>query len=232
MSADFCTLLVATPDKVALPSQAEIQSELESPEVPRKVAALKKAILLLLSGEEMPRTVMSVIRYCITVEDHTLQKLLMLYWEVARKYDAAGKLLPEMILVCNALRNNLIHPNEYIRGSTLRFLCKLREPELLEPLVPTIKLCLSHRHAYVRRNAVLAVFSVFKHFRELYPDAPEDVEKLLEEESDAGTRRNAFVMMFQVALDRALAYLAKNLERVRGAERARWLLEARSCGRR
>lgn len=28
-----------------------------------------------------------------------LQKLLMLYYEVARKHDAAGKLLPEMILV-------------------------------------------------------------------------------------------------------------------------------------
>lgn len=41
--------------------------------------------------------------------------------------------------VCNALRNDLSHPNEYVRGCTLRFLCKLREPELLEPLVPTVK---------------------------------------------------------------------------------------------
>ena len=26
-----------------------------------------------------------------------------------------GKLLPEMILVCNNLRNDLSHPNEYVR---------------------------------------------------------------------------------------------------------------------
>lgn len=97
--SDFCTILVAAPDKVALPSQAELQAELESPDVSRKISALKKAVQLLLTGEDMPRTLMSVIRYCITVEDHTLQKLLMLYWEVARKYDASGKLLPEMILV-------------------------------------------------------------------------------------------------------------------------------------
>jgi coatomer subunit beta len=96
---DYCTFLVATPDKVALPTQAELQSELESPDISRKVSALKKAILLLLSGEDMPRTLMTVIRYCITQEDHTLQKLLMLFWEVARKHDSAGKLLPEMILV-------------------------------------------------------------------------------------------------------------------------------------
>ena len=42
---------------------------------------------------------------------------------------------PEMILVCNAILNNLKHPNEYVRGSTLRFLCKITELEILEPLV-------------------------------------------------------------------------------------------------
>lgn len=60
--------------------------------------------------------------------------------QVVPKYDGSSKkLLHEMILVCNALRNDLNHPNEYVRGSMLRFLCKLREPELLEPLVPSIK---------------------------------------------------------------------------------------------
>lgn len=211
---DRCTFLISVPDKVALPSQAELQAELESTDVSRKVAALKKAILLLQSGEDMPRNLMTVIRYCITVEDHTLQKLLMLYWEVARKYDAGGKLLPEMILVCNALLNNLNHPNEYIRGATLRFLTKVREPEILESLVPSIKKCFAHRHPYVRRNAVLAAFSVFKHCHDLYPDAPEDVERVIEEETDAGTRRNAFVMLFNSAQEKALAYLQANIDRV------------------
>ena len=63
-----------------------------------------------------------------------------------------------MILVTNALRNNLLHPNEYIRGCTLRFLCKLREHEIVEPLVPAVKQCLTHRHPYVRRNAVLTTY--------------------------------------------------------------------------
>ena len=92
-----CTLLINP--QGALATSAELQADLESPEIPRKIAGLKKAIFLLLSGEDMPRALMTVIRFCITVEDHTLQKLLMLYWEVARKHDAAGKLLPEMILV-------------------------------------------------------------------------------------------------------------------------------------
>lgn len=57
---------------------------------------------------------------------------------------------------------DLQHPNEYLRGSTLRFLCKLKEPELLEPLMPTIRACLEHRHSYVRRNAVLAIFTIYR----------------------------------------------------------------------
>lgn len=59
----------------------------------------------------------------------------MLYWEIVPKYSADSKLLPEMILVCNALRNDLNSPNEFVRGCMLRFLCKMKEAELLEPLV-------------------------------------------------------------------------------------------------
>ena len=44
--------------------------------------------------------------------------------------------------VSNAIRNDLQHPNEYVCGMTLRFLCKLREPELLEPLLPPCRACL------------------------------------------------------------------------------------------
>jgi coatomer subunit beta len=93
------------------------------------------------------------------------------------KYDSEGKLLPEMILVCNALRNDLNHPNEYIRGCMLRFLCKLKEPEILEPLIASVKANLEHRHSYVRRNAVLTVFQVYQNFQDLIPDGPEIVEQ-------------------------------------------------------
>jgi coatomer subunit beta len=53
-------------------------------------------------------------------------------------------LLPLLLFGCcsNALRSDLLHPNEYVRGSTLRFLCKLKEAEIFEPLVPSIRACL------------------------------------------------------------------------------------------
>lgn len=85
------------------------------------------------------------------------------------------------ILICQNLRNNLQHPNEYIRGMTLRFLCRIREEEILEPLIPSILSCLEHRHSYVRRNAVLAINSLYKLPKGelLLVDAPELIEKVL-----------------------------------------------------
>ena len=70
-------------------------------------------------------------------------------------------------------------------GCTLRFLCKLKEPEILEPLIPTIKNNLEHRHSFVRRNAVLACFSIYKSFEELLPDGPALVEKVRRSPSPA-----------------------------------------------
>lgn len=119
-----------------------------------------------------------------------------------------------MILVCDAYRKDLQHPNEYIRGSTLRFLCKLKEPELIEPLMSSIRACLEHRHSYVRRNAVLAIFKIYINFEKLIPDAPEIILDFLQTETNASCKRNAFLMLVHLDQDKALAYLDTCLDQI------------------
>lgn len=119
-----------------------------------------------------------------------------------------------MILVCDAYRKDLQHPNEYIRGSTLRFLCKLKEPELIEPLMSSIRSCLEHRHSYVRRNAVLAIFKIYINFEKLIPDAPEIIFEFLQTETNASCKRNAFLMLVHLDQDKALAYLDSCLDQI------------------
>lgn len=158
---------------------------------------------------------MTVIRFCITCDDHQLKKLLQLYWEIVPKTSADNKPLPEMILVCNALRNDLMSPNEYIRGSMLRFLCKLKEVELIEPLIPSIKQSLEHRHSYVRRNAALAVYNIHKTFGEqLLPDGPELIEKFIVTETDISARRNAFLMLVNEAEGIAIDFLSEHVDEI------------------
>lgn len=90
--------------------------------------------------------VQCIIQYVMPQDDKMLKKLLLIYWEIVPKHGTDGKLLHEMILVCDAYRKDLQHPNEFVRGCTLRFLCKLSEPELLEPLMPSIQATLSDKH--------------------------------------------------------------------------------------
>lgn len=207
-----CTFLIST-EKSSSVQQEEICKELESTDIAMKIKALKNAITGMLAGESMPRVLMTVIRFCITCDDHTIKKLLMLYWEIVPKFGADNKLLPEMILVCNALRNDLTSPNEFIRGCMLRFLCKLKEPELLEPLIPSVKLALEHRHSYVRRNAALAVYSIHKNFGEqLLPDGAELMEKFIQAETDVSARRNAFLMLFNEAEHIAIDFLSEHID--------------------
>ncbi|KAG6416141.1 hypothetical protein SASPL_123565 [Salvia splendens] len=210
-----CSLLVHF-DKTTPAIANEIKEALEGNDVSAKIDAMKKAVMLLLNGESLPQLFIAIVRYVLPSEDHTVQKLLLLYLEIIDKIDAKGRVLPEMILICQNLRNNLIHPNEYIRGVTLRFLCRISEVEIIEPLVTSIMANLEHRHPYVRRNAILAVMSIYKleHGDQLLVDAPETIEKFLLTEQDQSAKRNAFLMLFNCAQDRAINYMLTNVDKV------------------
>ncbi|XP_017893314.1 coatomer subunit beta [Ceratina calcarata] len=209
-----CYTLINIPTDTEPLNELQLKQDLEKGDVQTKIDALKKTIHMILSGERLPGLLMTIIRFVLPLQDHTIKKLLLIFWEIVPKTSPDGKLLQEMILVCDAYRKDLQHPNEFVRGSTLRFLCKLKEPELLEPLMPAITACLEHRHSYVRRNAVLAIFTIYRNFEFLIPDAPELIAKYLEGEQDMSCRRNAFLMLLHADQSRALAYLAACLDQV------------------
>ncbi|XP_055609985.1 coatomer subunit beta [Uranotaenia lowii] len=195
-------------------NEMQLKMDLEKGELNVKIDTLKRVIQLLLNGERLPSLLMTIIRFVLPLQNHTVKKLLLIYWEIVPKTSTDGKLLQEMILVCDAYRKDLQHPNEFLRGSTLRFLCKLKEPELLEPLMPAIRACLEHRHSYVRRNAVLAIFTIYKNFEWLVPDGPELIAIFLDTQQDMSCKRNAFLMLLHADQERALNYLASCLDQV------------------
>ena len=47
---------------------------------------------------------MTIIRFVMPSHDHMIKKLLLIFWEVVPKYTPDGKMLHEMILVCDAYR--------------------------------------------------------------------------------------------------------------------------------
>ena len=203
------TMLMVPPADV---NTAELKLSLEKGDIMTKIATLKKMIAMQLNGEPMSMHIMTVMKYCLREDNHTLKKLLLYFWEVVDKVDASGNSLPEMIMICDAIRSDLQHPNEYVRGMTLRFLCKIKERELFEPLTSAVLANLTHRVSYVRRNAVLAVHTIYQNCPMLMPDAPETIEKFIAEENDVSARRNAFNFLVATAQDRAVRFLQQYRE--------------------
>lgn len=120
-----------------------------------------------------------------------------------------------MILLCSALQNDLQHPNEYIRGSTLRFLCRIKEAEIMRALVVPIKENLTHRHSYVRKNAIMTVYYIYKNFGDtVMPDAPDLIQEVIINENDVSARRNAFLMLFNTSPSLAIQFMLENLDKI------------------
>lgn len=77
---------------------------LEKGDVKLKTEALKKVIIMILNGEKLPGLLMTIIRFVLPLQDHTIKKLLLVFWEIVPKTTPDGRLLQEMILVCDAYR--------------------------------------------------------------------------------------------------------------------------------
>ncbi|CCM03790.1 uncharacterized protein FIBRA_05938 [Fibroporia radiculosa] len=214
-SSETSCYTIVFEDSSETPSTQELRSALQKGSDEVKLDTLRKIIVSTINGNPQPQLLMPIIQYVMPSRNKTLKKLLHFYWEVCPKYDENGKLQQEMILVVNAIRNDLQHPNEYIRGETLRFLQKIsKDAELLEPLIPTCRSCLEHRHAYVRKNAVFAVYTIYRQFDHLIPDAPELIQTFLAAESDATCKRNAFVFLANCAMPKAVEYIMQTFDQI------------------
>jgi coatomer subunit beta len=93
-----CTLLIHQHSSEPLRIQ-QVKQIFESGTDEEKIAALQKTITLIIAGEPLPQLLMHIIRFVMPSKNHTIKKLLLIYWEVVNKKSADGKLLQEMILV-------------------------------------------------------------------------------------------------------------------------------------
>lgn len=71
-----CTMLVYNDKQVSV---NEIKEALEGSDVEAKIDAMQKAVTMLLNGEQLPQLFITIVRYVLPSEDHTVQKLLLLY---------------------------------------------------------------------------------------------------------------------------------------------------------
>lgn len=195
----------------------ELRGRLEKGDTREKIGAMKKIVVATANGQMKctPQLLLAIIRFVMPEPDRTLKKLLLLFWETVDKVEpTTGKLRPEFILACNMLMRDLSVPNEFICGFTLRLLTHIREAEIVEPLVASVRAALENKHAFVRRNAVWTLCAMYKNFPQLVPNAPDLVYAMLDTEADNVVKRNAVFMLYACAPERATAYIGAILEQV------------------
>ncbi|CAG9313965.1 unnamed protein product [Blepharisma stoltei] len=194
------------------PSNQEIAKILEKGTEEEKIDAMKTLILMILQDDHYPRMIMTIVQHAMRVESKEMKKLLLLYWEAIEKTNPDGTIKDEMVMLCNALRNDLLSPNEFVRAKTLRLVAKMKYREMMDSLLQPVVDNLNHRHPYVRRNAVMCVYSIYMSFGDsLLPDAVEKVDELLKSETDLSTRRNALLFLFEAQPEVAMKYLSSVL---------------------
>jgi coatomer subunit beta len=191
------------------PKWDEIEESLRMRSNPKvQFSALRSLIQYQVTGENPPDSVlMTTIQHVSTSQDHATKKLLFLYYEMVETRDRKGNLKPEFLLICDALRNDLIHPNEYLRAAALRLASKFQEDELIGPLVSAIEQSLHHSSAYVRRHAVVALGRIYQRWPKLAPSAPSEIGSLLQNETDSACCRVAFLVLCDISRELAVGFL-------------------------
>lgn len=210
------SLFVKFPENMITPSKNDILKGLSSKDIKEKEKNLKYLIVNILNDPYYDQLIMSVLNFVLPYQGQSvdLKKLLLIYWEIVQKRKPNGTMLDEFMMVCNNLRNDLTHANEYVVGMSLKLIGRIAHKEILDSLVPPIMdKCLKHVESFVRRNAVECLFNLFTQFGdELLPSLDEKMESVLKTETDSNTKRNALVLLFRVNSSKALNYLLEKLE--------------------
>ena len=139
---------------------------------------------------------------------------MLLYWQVIEKSKSPTdrSLKDQMFLACNSLRNDLLSHNQYLRGRTLRLVSRIMHKGVIQPLSSAIVANLDHKSSYVRRNAVVCLYQVFIHFgSDIIGDIDEEIEKLLKNETDLSTKRNAFLLLHKTDPQKAMGYIQQQV---------------------
>ena len=204
----YCHFIVSCSDIIEPPQSSDLTTSFQKGTLDEKKESLKTLIKMITTDDNYPRLIMPVLTNLQQINDHDIKKILFLYWEVIEKTNLDGTIKEELILACNALRKDLLSPNEFIRGRTLRLVSKITLKSILENLMEAVSQNLNHRHFYVRRNAIMCIYNVYQSTgMELVEDFVEEIEKMCSSESDLSTKRNAFILLFNLDQTKALNFL-------------------------
>ena len=198
-------LYLRVPDSCAIPPKQEIIKGLSSNDLSTKERFFNFLILSIMQDPNNDQMIMSVINNIVSVQHKSckLRKLTFVYWELITKRKLDGTLIDEFILVCNCLRKDLNHPNEFIISSTLKLIGRIAIPEIIDPLISSIlDQGLKHHESIIRKNTIECFYNLYlKLGQDMLPDISKEVIEFIGKEEDVTTKRNALSLLAKLSAE-------------------------------
>ncbi|UKK00529.2 coatamer subunit beta [Theileria orientalis] len=195
-------------DTSHLGSLNSIRKNLEDNKLSRKVKAMEDLLLFHLRGDDVSGFLMDIIRFIVPNNNHRIKRLVYLFFHTFNMNKPDGTPRDELILVCNALRNDLCSPNEFIRGAVLRLISRLNVFGLIQPLIPSIIDNIEHREPYVYRNALLCLTNISDYFgSDLITSSFKSVENFITSSDDVFGTVRAYKLLESCNLDLCIQFI-------------------------
>ena len=209
------SVYVRTLEGREVPSKSDITKGITSKDLKEKERSLNYLIINIINDCYYEQNIMLIITHILPYQSKStmIKKLLLVYWEIIQKRKHNGVVLDEFLLVCNNLRNELNHSNEFVVGATLKLIGRIAIHEIIDSLLqPVYENGLKHIEPFVRRNAVECLFELYVRFGEEVLHGLDDrMREILAKESDTNTKRNAVMLLFKVNPKAAVEYVSQAL---------------------
>jgi coatomer subunit beta len=169
-----------------------------------KIGAMTQIVAQMSQGEDFSLLAHKITRQTMVSRSNELKRLFYYYLELVPK-DRENDSYGEILLLSNQIRKDLEHPNEYVRGFTMRFVGMLDDDELVSNFYKLVKANLSHPNSYVRRNAYHCLGAICCRM-EGYREVPELLYNALFRDLDANCLKQAFISLHMTSPELALRY--------------------------
>jgi coatomer subunit beta len=120
--------------------------------------------------------------------------------------DSFNQIRSEFILITDAIRNLILHPNQYIRVAAMRFLFKLSDLDILQQLISPLIQNLSYHEEYVRHHTASLIHHLVKNFPSFWPDISDSIIDCLKTEESTIVIIDLLFTIFECDSETAIDY--------------------------
>ncbi|EOB14840.1 Coatomer subunit beta [Nosema bombycis CQ1] len=182
-------------------SKEKILQLIGSQETENKLKGMKELISQISQGKSYTSITHNVIKDVLSSPSNELKRFFYYFLEISLPFMAES----ELLLLSNQIRKDLDHPNEFVRGTVLRFVSRMESIDILLNFHKPILENFNHPIAFVRRNAYFCLGHVSSRLG-IFEDTAEHLMAALNRDTDPNCLCQAFSSLYSLEPNLAIEF--------------------------